>query len=206
MSALVNHLVEYARLGSAPHRPQPISLRLLLDQACTNLNSQIAASRVHLEIQSDWPTLQCDPVSVCQVFQNLIGNAVKFLGPQPSPRVEVGCRERDHEWEIIVRDNGVGIPPEKHREIFRIFARLGQVETEGLGVGLSTYRGDGNPLPSFTGDPLLLPCAGNPEDLLDTYWEALDAHNRVALAVKHIPAQGGVGTIIVRNQQVAMAQ
>ena len=80
------------------------------------------------------------------------------------------------------------------------------VPAQGLGVGLTTYRGDGNPLPSFTGDPLLLPCAGSPEDLLETYWEALDAHNRVALAVKHIPAQGGVGTIIVRNQQVAMAQ
>jgi IMP cyclohydrolase len=80
------------------------------------------------------------------------------------------------------------------------------VPAQGLGVGLTTYRGDGNPLPSFTGDPLLLPCAGNPEDLLDTYWEALDAHNRVALAVKHIPAQGGVGTIIVRSQRVAMAQ
>ena len=79
------------------------------------------------------------------------------------------------------------------------------VPAQGLGVGLTTYRGDGNPLPSFTGDPLLLPCAGHPEDLLDTYWEALDVHNRVALAVKHIPAQGGVGTIIVRNQQIAMA-
>jgi len=80
------------------------------------------------------------------------------------------------------------------------------VPAQGLGVGLTTYRGDGNPLPSFTGDPLLLPCAGSPEDLLDMYWEALDAHNRVALAVKHIPAQGGRGTIIVRNQQIATAQ
>ncbi len=80
------------------------------------------------------------------------------------------------------------------------------VPAQGLGVGLTTYRGDGNPLPSFTGDPLLLPCAGSPEDLLDTYWEALDAHNRVALAVKHIPAQGGTGAIIVRNQQVATTQ
>ena len=49
------------------------------------------------------------------------------------------------------------------------------IPAQGLGVGLTTYRGDGNPLPSFTGDPLLLPCAGSPEDLLDTYWEALDA-------------------------------
>ena len=74
------------------------------------------------------------------------------------------------------------------------------VPVQGLGVGLSTYRGDGNPLPSFTGDPLLLPCTGSPEDLLHMYWEALDANNRVALAVKHIPAQGGVGTLIVRNR------
>jgi IMP cyclohydrolase len=74
------------------------------------------------------------------------------------------------------------------------------VPAQGLGVGLTTYRGDGNPLPSFTGEPLLLPCAGSLEDLLDMYWEALDANNRVALAVKHIPAQGGVGTIIVRNR------
>jgi IMP cyclohydrolase len=80
------------------------------------------------------------------------------------------------------------------------------VPAQGLGIGLTTYRSDGDPLPSFTGDPLLLPCAGSPEDLLDTYWEALDAHNRVALAVKYIPPQGGVGTIIVRNQHGAMAQ
>jgi hypothetical protein len=70
----------------------------------------------------------------------------------------------------------------------------------GLGVGLTTYRGDGHPLPSFSGEPLLLPCAGSPENLLDTYWQALDANNRVALAVKHIPVRGGVGSIIVRNR------
>ena len=74
------------------------------------------------------------------------------------------------------------------------------IPAQGLGVGLTTYRGDGHPLPSFTGDPLLLPCAGSPEELLHMYWEALDANNRVALAVKHIPAQGGVGTIVVRNR------
>jgi hypothetical protein len=74
------------------------------------------------------------------------------------------------------------------------------IPVQGLGVGLTTYSGDGHPLPSFTGDPLLLPCAGSPEDLLNTYWEALDANNRVALALKYIPAQGGVGSIIVRNR------
>jgi signal transduction histidine kinase len=138
MAALVNHLVEFARMGTAPHRPMPMELRLVVDQACTNLSSQIAASRARIQIDPEWPTLQCDPVSICQVFQNLIGNAAKFMGSQPDPRVHVGCRPRDHEWEIFVRDNGVGIPPNKHGEIFRLFARLGQVQADGLGVGLST--------------------------------------------------------------------
>lgn len=137
MSSLVNHLVEFARMGTAPHRPRPMNLRLLIDQACTNLLSQIENSRARIEIQSEWPTLSVDPVSMCQVFQNLIGNAVKFMGRQAEPRVQIGCR-RDGEWEISVRDNGVGIPPDKHQEVFRLFARLGQIDTDGLGVGLST--------------------------------------------------------------------
>lgn len=138
MSALVNHLVEFARMGSAPHRPRPMNLRLLIEQALTNLSSQIERAGARVDIQPDWPTLAVDPVSICQVFQNLIGNAVKFMGPQTQPTVTVGCCELAWEWEIAVCDNGVGIPEEKHQEIFRLFARLDQVDCDGLGVGLST--------------------------------------------------------------------
>ncbi|GCF07615.1 IMP cyclohydrolase [Dictyobacter arantiisoli] len=70
----------------------------------------------------------------------------------------------------------------------------------GFGVGLTTYRGDGNPLPSFNGDPLLLPCAGKAEAVLDSYWNALNADNRVSLAVKQISAQDGSSRILVRNR------
>jgi IMP cyclohydrolase len=70
----------------------------------------------------------------------------------------------------------------------------------GLGVGLTTYQGDGNPLPAFYGDPLLFPCSGSANDLLDVYWDALNAENRVALAVKWIPTRGGPSEIIVRNR------
>ncbi len=70
----------------------------------------------------------------------------------------------------------------------------------GLGVGLTTYQGDGSPLPSFCGDPLLFPCPGNANDLLDVYWDALDAENRIALAVKWIPLHGGPSEIIIRNR------
>lgn len=70
----------------------------------------------------------------------------------------------------------------------------------GLGVGLTTYQGDGTPLPSFQGEPLLLPCVGSAEEVLDTYWHALNEQNRIAITVKEIPASGASSTTIVRNQ------
>lgn len=70
----------------------------------------------------------------------------------------------------------------------------------GLGLGLTTYLGDGDPLPSFRGDPLWLPLSGDPHAVLESYWQALDAANRVALAVKCIPAAGGPSELLVRNR------
>jgi hypothetical protein len=70
----------------------------------------------------------------------------------------------------------------------------------GFGYCITTYVGDGKPLPSFVGEPLLLPCHGSAEQVLDTYWSALDERNRVSLAVKEIPTHGGPSTIVVRNR------
>ncbi len=70
----------------------------------------------------------------------------------------------------------------------------------GLGLGLTTYRGDGDPLPAFRGEPLWLPLGGTPERVLERTWQALDGANRVALAVKHIPAAGGPSRILLRNR------
>ncbi len=71
---------------------------------------------------------------------------------------------------------------------------------KGLGYCITTYMGDGNPLPAFAGDPLLLPCEGAADEILNTYWEALNADNRISLAVKQIPAQGGESFLIIKNR------
>jgi IMP cyclohydrolase len=70
----------------------------------------------------------------------------------------------------------------------------------GLGLALTTYEGDDSPLPSFRGDPLWLPLDGDAEAVADRYWEALDRGNRVALAVKRIPADGSASQIWLRNR------
>ncbi|MBM4381828.1 MAG: inosine monophosphate cyclohydrolase [Deltaproteobacteria bacterium] len=69
----------------------------------------------------------------------------------------------------------------------------------GFGLGLTTYQGDGNPLPAFQGDPLWLPCAGSAQDVADAYWAAIDRENRVALAVKSIHRDGR-SEIALRNR------
>lgn len=70
----------------------------------------------------------------------------------------------------------------------------------GFAYCLTTYMADGNPLPSFTGEPLLLPCTGSPEQILDTYWSALNEENRISLAVKTIFLKENKSRIIVRNR------
>ena len=70
----------------------------------------------------------------------------------------------------------------------------------GLGYCLTTYVGDGHPLPSFSGEPLLVPCGGSAKAVLDLYWSALDAENRISLAVKHIPTDGSPSHTLVRNR------
>ena len=69
----------------------------------------------------------------------------------------------------------------------------------GFGAGLTTYMGDGDPLPAFTGDPLLLPCVGDAETIADTYWDALDVDNRISLAVNWITPDG-TSRLVVRNR------
>lgn len=71
----------------------------------------------------------------------------------------------------------------------------------GFGLGITTYAGNGDPVPPYRGDALWLPLSGGAGHVLATYWDALDAGNRVALAVKTIPVDGGPGGILVRNGQ-----
>ena len=73
----------------------------------------------------------------------------------------------------------------------------------GLGYCLTTYASDGDPLPPFRGDPLWMPLAGSAEDALARYWDGLDADNRIAAAVKHVPAGGGDSTLLIRNRDLS---
>lgn len=78
--------------------------------------------------------------------------------------------------------------------------------SNGLGLCITTYAGDGKPLPAFTDDPLLMPIGDGIDSVLDAYWQALDPENRVSLAVKFIPIAGGKSTIRVINKYAKVQQ
>ncbi len=119
--------------------------------------------------------------------------------PHYTPRISAMLRLEQPEVTLSLLTANPVDPAYTDRSTYRR-----AIPAPGLGVGLTTYRGDGHPLPSFRGEPLLLPCPGSPKALAQLYWEALDADNRIALAVKHIPASGGPGTLLVHNRYGAV--
>jgi signal transduction histidine kinase len=73
------------------------------------------------------------------VLQNLVDNAVKFMGTQPTPRIEIGYRQEEKETVYYVQDNGVGIDPRYHEKVFGLFERL-ESEGDGTGIGLALVK------------------------------------------------------------------
>jgi len=91
--------------------------------------------------QDKLPTIPCDEVQLAQLFQNLIGNALKFRKPDAAPAVHVGAADQGAEWEFTVRDNGIGIEPQYFERIFMVFQRLhDKGEYPGTGIGLAIVK------------------------------------------------------------------
>ncbi len=86
------------------------------------------------------PAIAVDPSQLSRVFQNLIGNAIKFRGEE-APRIHISAERRGEEWVFSVRDNGIGIDPDQSERIFMIFQRLHtREEYDGTGIGLAICK------------------------------------------------------------------
>jgi signal transduction histidine kinase len=95
---------------------------------------------VQVTIQSNLPRVACRRIHVKQVFDNLIANAMKYMGGQQAPRIEIGAADGPRGWLLYVRDNGMGIDPSMQDRIFLPFSRLVTEEIPGSGIGLSIVR------------------------------------------------------------------
>ncbi len=139
MGRLLDDVLEVARSGRIVGSPKAVPFAELAREALVLVAGPIEDRGLEVEIASDLPVVFGDRTRLLQMMQNLLENAVKYMGSQTAPRVEIGVREDDGETVCTVRDNGIGIEPEHHEEVFALFRRL-DAGGDGSGIGLATVR------------------------------------------------------------------
>jgi signal transduction histidine kinase len=140
MQVLINDLLAFSRVGRLTREHVEIGTDELVNQAVANLSVAIEESGATITVAEDMPRVSADVPLLVAVFQNLIGNALKFRGEQP-PRVSVSWTDAGDEWEFSVADNGIGIEPEYADRIFVLFQRLHPKDAyPGTGIGLAMCR------------------------------------------------------------------
>jgi PAS domain S-box-containing protein len=139
MHALVEALLEYSRAGEVGDATlEPVHVDKVVGDVITNLQSAISETGAEVSL-GPLPVVIANPLYLTQVFENLVGNALKYRSEQP-PRISITAAEGARDWVFSVEDNGIGIPPEYQAQIFGIFKRLHGDEYPGTGIGLATCK------------------------------------------------------------------
>jgi PAS domain S-box-containing protein len=139
MKQLIEDLLAYSRVGTRGREISLTSSGAALDKALLNLRAAQEASGATVT-KGDLPTVVADGQQFTQLFQNLLGNAMKFRGPEP-PKIHVACEERPDVWVFSVSDNGIGLDPQYSERIFMMFQRLHtKAEYPGTGIGLAICK------------------------------------------------------------------
>ncbi len=139
MTDLIQDLLAYSRVGAHPRR-QAASCQETLQVALANLQAGIAEADARVT-HDDLPAIVAEPTHLVQLFQNLIGNAVKFRRPGVRPEVHVGACRDGANWVFSVKDNGIGMAAEHYDRVFLIFQRLHTREKyAGTGMGLAICK------------------------------------------------------------------
>ncbi len=141
MEILVSDLLALSRVGRVVSTLKDVPSREIISTVVSGLQDRLNEKGIELYVANNLPTICCDRDRVCQVFENLIVNAIKFIGDKKTPKIEIGYKERAKRAEFhqfYVKDTGIGIAPEYHRKIFERFQRLKDIEDdEGTGLGLA---------------------------------------------------------------------
>jgi chemotaxis family two-component system sensor kinase Cph1 len=136
MQALIDDLLEYSRVGRSEKPFDVIDCNLVFEDACANLQLAIRQDQASVT-RGDLPRVRGDSFQLLQLFQNLIGNAIKYRSSE-APMVRVSASRQGDSWVFSVQDNGIGIAEQYHPRIFQLFQRLhSQKQYSGTGIGLA---------------------------------------------------------------------
>ncbi len=140
MQAMLDDLLDYSRVGTRGQQPRPVKAKSAIDQSLLNLATSIEESHAEV-IVGDMPSVMADKTQLLRVFQNLLGNAVKFHRPGEPPRIEITASREGASWRFSVADNGIGINPDGFKQVFEVFRRMvPRDQYPGTGIGLSVSR------------------------------------------------------------------
>jgi len=139
MDHLLTDLLELSRIGRIVNPPEEIDLARLIQDALDIVETDIRLKHVTVNVAPNLPNLYGDRIRLREVFENLINNAVKYMGDQTNPVIEIGLRDQSDGQVIFVKDNGMGIDEKYHTKIFGLFEKLNPT-TEGTGIGLALVK------------------------------------------------------------------
>lgn len=140
MQTTLHELLTYSRVGSTEQKDEQVNLVLVVEEAMDNLREAIADSDAVIP-EEELPEVVGDQTQFLQLFQNLIGNGIKFSASKASPAISVRAYRSGKDFTVEIQDNGIGILPEYFDRIFTLFQRLHhRDEFSGNGIGLSICK------------------------------------------------------------------
>jgi signal transduction histidine kinase len=138
MEVLISDLLALSRVGRVVSTFEDVPSFEIVKNVTSGLQDRLKAKGIELVVPDNLPTIYCDGDRIYQVFENLLVNAIKFMGDTKNPKIEIGYQHMRDFHVFYVRDNGIGIDPKYHQKIFEMFYRLRQIEDdEGTGLGLA---------------------------------------------------------------------
>jgi hypothetical protein len=179
-------------------RTEPFDAACVEDPSLILYDAMLEQGRVYLVSNGDQTRTLADALARGGSFEGALATREREPdAPNYTPRISgmIDLRGSEPAFALSLLKANRADPARTDRTSFRPAP-----PPPGFGLGLTTYRGDGSPLPPFEGEPLWLPVGGAPDAVLARYWEALEPANRVAIALKWIPLRGGAGTLRVLNR------
>lgn len=140
MSTMLDGLLSYSRVTSQAQAFEPVDLAKVVSEVLSDLEARLLQTGGQVHVCA-LPVIQADPLQMRQLFQNLLGNALKYHQPGISPIVTISCKTDENRLEIVINDNGIGFDMKDARRLFEPFSRLNKrTEYEGTGMGLAICK------------------------------------------------------------------
>jgi IMP cyclohydrolase len=179
-------------------RTEPVDLSQVTDPSLIIYEAMLELPGVYLVSNGDQTRTMYEAIQAGKTIEDALAAREREPdAPNFTPRISgmLDIRGRSPAVTLSMLKANLADPGHSDRFYYRV-----AMPKVGLAAGLTTYSGDGTPLPSFSGDPLVLPCEGRAEEMLEAYWNALDAGNRISIAAKEISVRVASSRILVLNR------